>query len=80
MGYWGDLTITDRVKAIVEAERRAFEQTGEHTTYLCNVTDRPDRMIDNAREAVEAGGQPGLCSHRSQQALARLKCWQSLPI
>lgn len=55
MGYWGDLTITDRVKAIVEAERRAFEQTGEHTTYLCNVTDRPDRMIDNAREAVEAG-------------------------
>ncbi|MEA4813191.1 MAG: RuBisCO large subunit C-terminal-like domain-containing protein [Anaerolineaceae bacterium] len=55
MSYWGDMTIEDRVKAVMEAERKAFEKTGEHVTYLCNVSDKPDRMIENALRAVEAG-------------------------
>jgi len=59
MAYSGDLKLEDRVRAVVAAEKRAFEQTGEHSIYLAHITDRPDRMRDNALRAIEAGA-PGL--------------------
>lgn len=55
MAYWGDITLEDRVKVCIEAEKRAFEETGEHTLYLPSITDRPDRMLDNAKRAIDAG-------------------------
>lgn len=59
MSYSGDLKIEERVKAVVEAEKRAFEITGEHAIYLCNVTDSPKNILVNAKRAIEAGA-PGV--------------------
>jgi 2,3-diketo-5-methylthiopentyl-1-phosphate enolase len=50
---WSELT--DRVRAHAAAARQAFEETGHPTLFLANVTDRPDRMLDNARRAIDAG-------------------------
>lgn len=44
-----------RVSAIAEERRRVEEEEGRHVLYMANVTDRPDRMLDKARLAVEAG-------------------------
>jgi ribulose 1,5-bisphosphate carboxylase large subunit-like protein len=48
-------SIVDRVRAHERAAAEAFEVTGHRTVYFVNVTDRPDRMLANARRAVEAG-------------------------
>jgi len=55
MAYHGDITLEDRIKVCMEAEKRVFEETGEHTLYLPSITDRPDKMLDNARRAIDAG-------------------------
>ena len=44
-----------RVQLFMEAERRAYEETGEHTLYTVNITDRADRIRDNALRAIEYG-------------------------
>jgi 2,3-diketo-5-methylthiopentyl-1-phosphate enolase len=46
---------TERVKLYMAAERQAFEETGEHTLYAVNVTDRVDRLLPNATQAIELG-------------------------
>ncbi len=46
---------SERVKLYREAERRAFEESGEHTLYAVNITDRVDRLLANALEAIELG-------------------------
>jgi 2,3-diketo-5-methylthiopentyl-1-phosphate enolase len=46
---------TERVRLYMDAERRAFEETGEHTLYAVNITDRVDRLVPNALEAIELG-------------------------
>jgi 2,3-diketo-5-methylthiopentyl-1-phosphate enolase len=48
-------SISDRVKECMKAEKRAYEETGEHTYYATNITDSPSKIMDNARAAVEAG-------------------------
>jgi 2,3-diketo-5-methylthiopentyl-1-phosphate enolase len=45
----------ERVRRYMAMERRAFEETGEHTLYTVNVTDRPDKLIDNALKAIDLG-------------------------
>lgn len=45
-----------RVKLFMEKERQVYEETGEHTLYTVNITDRADRMRDNALRVKEAGG------------------------
>jgi 2,3-diketo-5-methylthiopentyl-1-phosphate enolase len=44
-----------RVKLFMEMEKKAFEETGEHTLYTVNITDRPDRIKDNAKRALDYG-------------------------
>ncbi len=44
-----------RVELYMQAEKHAFEETGEHTLYAVNITDRPDRLLPNALEAIELG-------------------------
>lgn len=48
--------VMDRVKAYMKMEKRVFEETGEHTLYTVNVTDRLPKMFDLAHAVVEAGG------------------------
>ncbi len=47
--------LVDRVKAVMAALRRADEEKGEKTLYTFNVTDRTDKLRDNAYRAIEAG-------------------------
>lgn len=55
MAYDEQLRIEDRVRACRRAAEQAFEQTGQRVLYLTSITDRPDRMHDKARRAIEAG-------------------------
>ncbi len=50
---WSDFQA--RVREHRKAAAAAYEQTGQRTLYFVNVTDRPDRLLTNARVAVEAG-------------------------
>ena len=49
-------SIVDRVKAFMEKERQAFEETGEHTLYAVNITDRVEKIREHAHRVIEAGG------------------------
>ena len=52
-----------RGKHCVAAERRVFEETGRHTLYAVNITNRPDKVLDNAKAVLEAGGNMVMVSH-----------------
>ena len=45
----------DRVREHERAAHEAFEETGHRTLYFVNITDRPDRLVENAHRAIEAG-------------------------
>jgi 2,3-diketo-5-methylthiopentyl-1-phosphate enolase len=45
----------DRVREHERAAHAAFEETGQRTLYFVNITDRPDRLVQNAYRAIEAG-------------------------
>jgi 2,3-diketo-5-methylthiopentyl-1-phosphate enolase len=45
----------DRVREHERAAHAAFEETGHRTLYFVNITDRPDRLVQNAYRAIEAG-------------------------
>lgn len=48
-------TFLDRVREHERAARAAYEETGHRTLYFVNITDRPDRLVQNAYRAIEAG-------------------------
>ena len=59
-----------RVKAYMKIEKEVYEETGEHTLYTVNVTDRLPRMFDLAKRCIDAGanahdGQLSGCRSRS---------------
>jgi 2,3-diketo-5-methylthiopentyl-1-phosphate enolase len=45
----------DRVKAYMAMEKRAFEETGEHTLYMVNISDNLPKMFETAKRVVDAG-------------------------
>ncbi|MBP7737490.1 MAG: ribulose 1,5-bisphosphate carboxylase [Spirochaetes bacterium] len=45
----------ERVKLYMKIEKEVFEETGEHTLYTVNVTDRLPRMFDLAKRCIDAG-------------------------
>ncbi len=47
--------LKDRVTLFMEKERQVFEETGERTLYSVNITDRIDKIKDNAYRALEYG-------------------------
>lgn len=44
-----------RVEAYMKAAKRAEEETGEKTLFACNITDRTENLLDNAKRAINAG-------------------------
>ncbi|OCN03366.1 transcriptional regulator [Clostridium sp. W14A] len=52
-----------RVKAYGKASDAAYEKTGHRAIYICNVTDRADRVLDNAKRCVEAGAKAVMVSY-----------------
>lgn len=57
--------VVDRVKAYLAAAGRARDVTGRDVVYIPNVTDRPDRMLDTARRAVDAGARAVMIAYAS---------------
>lgn len=55
----------ERVKAYQKASDAAFEQTGHRTIYVCNITDRADRILDNAKRCIDAGAKALMVSYAS---------------
>ncbi|WP_295779429.1 RuBisCO large subunit C-terminal-like domain-containing protein [uncultured Microbacterium sp.] len=55
--------VVERVRLFTAAARAAAEETGIETIYIPNVTDRPDRMIDTARRAVDAGARAVMATY-----------------
>jgi 2,3-diketo-5-methylthiopentyl-1-phosphate enolase len=47
--------LVDRVKAVMQALKAADEEKGEKTIYTFNITDRTEKLRDNALRAIEAG-------------------------
>jgi ribulose 1,5-bisphosphate carboxylase large subunit-like protein len=47
--------LKERVEKVAERLRRAYEETGNRVLYAANITSGPDRILDRARIAVEAG-------------------------
>ena len=47
--------IEERVRELMAAEKRVYEEKGEKTLYAVNVTDRVDKILENARKAIDAG-------------------------
>ncbi len=47
--------LNERVKIFHEIAVRVYEETGRRPLYCANITDRSDRMVENARRAVELG-------------------------
>ncbi len=48
-------SVEGRVKRYMEIEKEVYEETGEHTLYTVNITDKVPKVFDNARRAVELG-------------------------
>lgn len=48
--------LVERVTKFMAAERRVFEETGEHSLYAVNVSDETAKVRDNAYRVLEAGG------------------------
>lgn len=45
----------DRVRLYMAEAKRIYEETGHRVLFTVNVTDRADKVRDNARRAIEAG-------------------------
>lgn len=48
--------LEERVKKFMEMEKKVYEEKGEHSLYAVNITDRPDKVKENAYRVLEAGG------------------------
>jgi 2,3-diketo-5-methylthiopentyl-1-phosphate enolase len=55
LGDTGYSSIIDRVKHYTGAAMKAYEKTGFLTKYCVNITDSPEKIIENALIAQEAG-------------------------
>jgi 2,3-diketo-5-methylthiopentyl-1-phosphate enolase len=53
----------ERVKAYNAAARAASETTGKEVVYIVNVTDSPEKVLDNARRCVDAGARAIMVSY-----------------
>jgi 2,3-diketo-5-methylthiopentyl-1-phosphate enolase len=56
-------SVAERVRACMKSEKAAYEETGRRTLYAVNITDTPDRLLDNAKAAIDAGGNMLMLSH-----------------
>ena len=48
-------SIEGRVKRYMEIGKQVYEETGEHTLYTVNITDKVPKVFDNAKRAIELG-------------------------
>ena len=56
-------SVAERVKLCMEMEKRVYDETGEHTLYTVNITDKPSRSLELATIAIEAGANALMLNH-----------------
>lgn len=49
--------LEDRLDEYIKASDRAYEQTGKKTLYVPNITDRVDKILDNAKMSIDKGAK-----------------------
>lgn len=49
--------LLERVRAYTAAAEQVYQETGHRAVYCPNITDRPERMLENARRAQELGAR-----------------------
>ncbi|NLV98600.1 MAG: ribulose 1,5-bisphosphate carboxylase [Clostridiaceae bacterium] len=47
--------LEERVTKFMAKEKQVYEETGEHTLYAVNITDRTEKIRDNALRAIDKG-------------------------
>ena len=47
--------VRDRIGGAMKSVKKVYEATGKKMLYAINITDRPDRMQEKAKQCIEAG-------------------------
>ena len=55
--------VKDRARHFMSRIKEADQEKGEKTLYLINITDRPDRMLEHAYRAIDAGANALMVNH-----------------
>lgn len=67
-------SIEERVRKFMVQEKRVYEETGERTLYTVNITDRTDKIKENAKRAVALGANALMVNYLT----VGISCLQSL--
>lgn len=70
--------LRERVDAVSKALRNAEDQTGQRVLYAAHISTSPDRILDNARTAIDAGAN-GLMLNFFSSAFASLQILREHP-
>jgi len=70
--------LRERVDAVSKALRNAEDQTGQRVLYAAHISTSPDRILDNARIAIDAGAN-GLMLNFFSSAFASLQILREHP-
>lgn len=62
-----------RIKLYMEMAKKAYQVKGEKTLYAVNITDRADKLLDNAKRAVEAGANALMVNYLTQ-GISSMRC------
>ncbi len=56
----------ERIRLYMEMVKRAYEVKGEKTLYAVNITDRADKLLENAKRAIDAGANALMINYLTQ--------------
>lgn len=62
-----------RIKLYMKMEEKAYQEKGERTLYCVNITDRADRLLDNAKTAIKDGANALMVNYLTQ-GISSLRC------
>lgn len=62
-----------RIKKYMKMAEKAYEIKGEKTLYCVNITDRADKLLDNAKRAIDAGANAIMINYLTQ-GISSFRC------
>lgn len=68
----GNSTWEKRLELVLKAVDRAEKETGKRLTYMINVTDAPDKLVEKARRMVKLGAEGLLLAYSAGPAALKL--------
>lgn len=68
----------ERIKRYMEMADKAESIKGEKTLYAVNITDREDRLLDNAKRAIDAGANALMVNYLTQ-GISSMRCLAENP-